>query len=475
MLLKNPEFRRNLWLELSPQRLILMPLVLAVIGALTITLSEAEDMARGLLIVFSVVGAALVGAWGSFAVLASINSEVAERTWDQQRLSALSPWQMAWGKLLGASIYPWFGGILCAAVVLISGMTATDNPPRVILLLLAAILGGLALHCGLMASRLHTMDANAANNNSSVIKRLFGLFILLQILPSALFLLIGLRNNESSSDLGSWWGLPLGFSSLCLLMATLGLALGLLALWRSMSTQLMVRTTPWAWALGCTATGLIVAGFFDSSQTSSLWPALVAAVSLLATYFALFTEKNNAMVWRAVAFHAQQGNWRRMLQSLPLWPVSWLLALLFALLYTVLAHLSATTAESLSLRILRMGGYQILWMCLLHALRDAGIYLFFAWRNTTRKPIGMALLTYFTLSGILPMFFHRENGQLGLLFEPMYGLRGSDFVEKMEVGAPLIAPLAWLVMAAHLAIVGALLVWRWRQSVQLQQTAMQEP
>ena len=114
-------------------------------------------------------------------------------------------------------------------------------------------------------------------------------------------------------------------------------------------------------------------------------------------------------------------------------------------------------------------------MCLLHALRDAGIYLFFAWRNTTRKPIGMALLTYFTLSGILPMFFHRENSQLGLLFEPMYGLSGSDFVEKMEVGAPLIAPLAWLVMAAHLAIVGALLVWRWRQSVQLQQTAMQEP
>ena len=279
MLMKNPEFRRNLWLELSPQRLILMPLVLAVIGALTVTLSEAEDMARGLLIVFSVIGAALVGAWGSFAVLASINSEVAERTWDQQRLSALSPWQMAWGKLLGASIYPWFGGILCAAVVLISGLTATDNPPRVILLLLAAILGGLALHCGLMASRLHTMDANAANNNSSVIKRLFGLFILLQILPSALFLLIGLRNNESSSDLGSWWGLPLGFSSLCLLMATLGLALGLLALWRSMSTQLMVRTTPWAWALGCTATGLIVAGFFDSSQTSSLWPALVAAVA----------------------------------------------------------------------------------------------------------------------------------------------------------------------------------------------------
>ena len=39
MLMKNPEFRRNLWLELSPQRLILMPLVLAVIGALTVVVA----------------------------------------------------------------------------------------------------------------------------------------------------------------------------------------------------------------------------------------------------------------------------------------------------------------------------------------------------------------------------------------------------------------------------------------------------
>ena len=472
---RNPEFQRQLWLNWRPSLLAWSVGLVLLVMAMPFALAEPKNLA-GALSFTAITGLWIAAAlYGSVLAGRSLAEEASQNTWDWQRLSALSPWQMAWGKLLGASIYPWFGGILCAAVVLISGLTATDNPPRVILLLLAAILGGLALHCGLMASRLHTMDANAANNNSSVIKRLFGLFILLQMLPSALFLLIGLRNNESSSDLGSWWGLPLGFSSLCLLMATLGLALGLLALWRSMSTQLMVRTTPWAWALGCTATGLIVAGFFDSSQTSSLWPALVAAVSLLATYFALFTEKNNAMVWRAVAFHTQQGNWRRMLQSLPLWPVSWLLALLFALLYTALAHLSATTAESLSLRALRMGGYQILWMCLLHALRDAGIYLFFAWRNTTRKPIGMALLTYFTLSAILPMFFHRENGQLGLLFEPMFGLRGSEFVEKMEVGAPLIAPLAWLVMAAHLAIVGALLVWRWRQSVQLQQTAMQEP
>ena len=137
----NPEFRRNLWLELSPQRLVLMVSVLGIIAALTVYLGndpvKEGSTAHALLIVFSALGLMLAGGWGSFTVLASINSEVAERTWDQQRLSALSPWQMAWGKLLGASIYPWLGGLLCAAVVLVSGLLLPNsNPPRLILLLL---------------------------------------------------------------------------------------------------------------------------------------------------------------------------------------------------------------------------------------------------------------------------------------------------------------------------------------------------
>ena len=137
----NPEFRRNLWLELSPQRLVLMVSVLGIIAALTVYLGndlvKEGSTAHALLIVFSALGLMLAGGWGSFTALASINSEVAERTWDQQRLSALSPWQMAWGKLLGASIYPWLGGLLCAAVVLVSGLLLPNsNPPRLILLLL---------------------------------------------------------------------------------------------------------------------------------------------------------------------------------------------------------------------------------------------------------------------------------------------------------------------------------------------------
>lgn len=67
-----------------------------------------------------------------------------------------------------------------------------------------------------------------------------------------------------------------------------------------------------------------------------------------------------------------------MLQTLPLWPVSWLLALLFALLYTVFTLLGAHNATSERIQALHTSASQVLWMLVLHALRDAGIYLFFA-------------------------------------------------------------------------------------------------
>ena len=241
--MNNPEFKRNLWLEFSPARLILMPAMLLLVGVLVAVLTKVEDLPAILLIVYAIIGSLLIVGWGSFAVMHSINSEVSERTWDQQRLSALGPWQMAWGKLLGAPAYAWFGGLTCAVVVLITG-TMGSNPARVILFVLAALMGTLALHCWLLASRLHTMDASRAGTSNAVVQRLFGLFILLQIVPGIVVFAISQRSEAGM--LATWWGFGMGFPTLWLLMSTLALALGLLAAWRSMAKQLMVRTIPWA-------------------------------------------------------------------------------------------------------------------------------------------------------------------------------------------------------------------------------------
>lgn len=451
----NPEFQRNIWLEISPKRLLLMLVVLAIIYVLVVYNDPSATVT--LMLVFGAIGALFVIGWGSLTVMQSINHEVIERTWDQQRLSTLSAWQMAWGKLLGASIYTWFGGFICALVVLASSFMGNHDPARTIIYVTATIIAAAGFHSWIMALRLHTLDVHL--QSSSTVTR--NLFILLFFLQWGIGLVFWLQ-RDTDSGLGQWWGVQLGFPSLILLLSIFALALGLLALWRSMLTQLMVRTIPWAWALGCIILGVILAGFFDYAAASFFWMAWVVIIAVIASYFAFFTEKKQAINWRAVVFYAQQKRYKRMLQNLPLWVVSWVLALLFTAIYSVYvsaANLSGFKTETLVYYSAR----PVLWMLLLHALRDAGIFLFFAWRNTSRKPIGMAVLTYFMLSCVFPIFLRMGSDSTAEIFEPLYGMQDAEFMQFSRQ--------AWIAMAAHLLIVAGLLVWRWNHTVRLNAAA----
>jgi hypothetical protein len=442
----NPEFKRNLWLEISPSRLIIMPIALGLIAALSFVL-DTEKPLETLFIAASVLCAVLIAGWGSFAVITSINSEVAERTWDQQRLSALTPWEMAWGKLLGSTAYAWYGGLLCALVVLVVALIQPDSLTRCIWLL-TGLIAAVALHAWLMASRLHTLDTQV-EKSTGMVGRLFGLLMLLQFLP--MMFLFSRNITGQDGGRGSWWDFDLPLALQNFVLASLFLALGLLALWRSMSKQLMLPTTPWAWVLGILALGLIVAGYALNRQIRAVPLLAIAMTAIVATYFAIFTEKNNILVWRAVIFHWKNSSLRRFLQGLPLWAVSFALALIFASLYTLIgaggdASLRASTVTS------------ILWMSVLHCLRDCGIYLFFAFRNTTRKPLGMTLLTLFILGVILPTMVSFGAGSIAQWFEPMVGLK------NLFEGQHSFGWTAWLAMFAHLIVVSALVMWRWSRA-----------
>lgn len=437
----NPEFKRNLWLEISPARLALMPGVLTLIALLAVAMSE-HNPRDNLFIACTVLFTGLTLGWGSLLVMSSINNEVTERTWDQQRLSALTPWQMAWGKLFGSTAYAWYGALLCAMVAVLAASTLPGFLSRCVWMLAGAI-GAVALHAWLMASRLHTLDLRT-EKSSSTAGRLFGLFMALQTLPM-LFMLLGNPTEEAFAK-GSWWSLGLPLPVQSLVLAALMLALGLLALWRSMGKQLMVRSIPWAWALGVLAVGWMLAGFMPEDARDANLMVPLAGVALLATYAALFTESNNRLVWQAVLFHHAHSPRRRMLQALPLWPVSWAMAALFVLLYGVLGINPDQHLASLG---------SVMWLALLHCLRDCGIYHFFALRNTTRKPAGMTLLTLFVVGVLLPGLVAGTAPELATWFEPLFGLQ-----QLVKDGASLgLAP--WLAMAVQLAVVAALVAWRW--------------
>ena len=152
--MSNPEFKRNLWLSFSTHRLIGMPSLLAL-TFLAIILADQQDQVADNLYTASIsLFIFIVWLWGARNANATIVDELRDKTWDQQRMSALDPWTMTWGKLFGSTSFNWYGGLMCMAIIVTSGITA--EKPDVIHMLLTLCAVGVLLHAALIALNLHT-------------------------------------------------------------------------------------------------------------------------------------------------------------------------------------------------------------------------------------------------------------------------------------------------------------------------------
>ncbi len=121
LLEKNPEFKKNIWLEISTQRLIMMPLILLMVILLASMspLGNTYDKLTNISYFGMVV---ILLFWGSKVAYSNIIQEYNDRTWDWQRMSILTPKQLIVGKLIGAPIYNWYGAVICLLLVFIFGV-----------------------------------------------------------------------------------------------------------------------------------------------------------------------------------------------------------------------------------------------------------------------------------------------------------------------------------------------------------------
>ena len=87
----NPEFYRNLLLELSLHRLIAMPVILLLIYAAAGVGDDSETVSD---IAYTVMIGLLV-LWGTRLTADSVLGEVRARTWDSQRMSGIGPFAMS--------------------------------------------------------------------------------------------------------------------------------------------------------------------------------------------------------------------------------------------------------------------------------------------------------------------------------------------------------------------------------------------
>lgn len=425
----NPEFRRQLWLQFSATRLAVLPLLLAAIFFtvyLSVPTAPAEPLAAVAMLLFGV----LVLGMGTFAAGGSVMDEIADRTWDQQRMSAMQPWAMTWGKLVGSSAYGWYGGALCLLVALPSAV-AQEPLPFVLKVTAMAVLAGIFLQAMLIAINLQLL------RSGSRVSRRGGVWaLLLVLLWGSGMVLATLRG----ANIG-WWGHI--FERLDFALASLSLfaMCALVAAWRSMAEVLAVRQLPWGWPAMALAATAYISGF-AWAQRVPVVGAVGLSVCAVLTYFALLTEPQSRPHWQRVVNRASAAQWKAFWLHLPRWPTTLVLAFPFAVM-TVLALGPLTTVPwTLSNAAL----LQPIAFALLLG-RDCALALFFAFSPQTRRPVMAFAVLMLVLYGVLPWMMQSVGGPaLAGLALPLFG-NGT---------------VAMVIAAGHLGLALWLLRWRWQ-------------
>ena len=417
----NPEFRRQLWLQFSAARLALLPLLLAASFCavyLTVPAPPALPLAS--------VGAALFGllvlGMGTLAAGSSVMDEITDRTWDQQRMSAMQPWAMTWGKLAGASAYGWYGGALCLLVAVPSALVL-ESFSFVLKVTLTAVLTGVFLQALLVAVNLQLLK-----NGSRVSRRGGAWVLLLVLLWGGTIAMATLRGERIV-----WWGQPMDRLDLALASVVVFALCALVAAWRSMAEVLAVRQLPWGWPALALAATLYLTGFARSHALSVLGVVGLSICAVL-TYMALLTEPQQRPLWQRVVNRARGGQRRAVLLQLPRWPTTLVLALPFAVLTTLALDPFAAVPWTLTDALL----LQPLAVVLLLA-RDCALALYFAFTPKGRRPLMAFAVLMLVLYGLLPWLLRATGSPWlpGLALPVLVGGGWSIVVATVHLGLAL--------------------------------------
>ncbi|MBS0336387.1 MAG: hypothetical protein JSS40_06175 [Proteobacteria bacterium] len=428
----NPELRRNLWLELTLHRLVAVPVALGLILALVYKMGEPDPFqpmavtAVSLFIAFAL--------WGGVQAGDAVHGEVRARTWDGQRMSAIEPWSMTWGKLAGAPAFAWYGGALCLAAYL--AVSPERTAPKMALFLAAGmvLLASIALVGSIVAGR----KAVVRSPSSAWVLGI----VLLFVGPWMSVL------SASEADI-AWWGRSWARLDFLLASTIVFAAWSVFGAHRLMSQELRVRTTPWAWVAFLLFVSAYIAGFgirYHDTPGQKVNVVVIAGlvVSMATIYPLLFSEASGAMAVRRLLLRVAARDRRRLLEETPLWPVSLALAIVFCLLTVTLV--GPRGSEEGFFRGVVLAPVPLVLL----AVRDAALYMFFALARQPRRAEAATIFYLLLLYWLVPMLL-RAAGAQGL----------SDLVLPPFWARP---GFAAAVAAVQAGIVIAAALWRWRKN-----------
>ena len=296
----NPEFRRNVWLELVPLRLVVLVAVLLFAffsAALTEGFTGPGSIARWAYYLLVVV-------WGTRNAARSVVGEIRDRTWDSQRLSSLRASTMMWGKLFGSTVFPWIGGAICLVVIVADVVQRSGAAAAMLQCAYYIALGVIAQGASLLASLIAAGRRQGRSQFEVFAYQLVGIVagVAVWAIADPSGPTIG---GIPHTDFISWWGMMLPTQPFLLVSLAAFAGFMLLGNYRLMRLELKLRNGPTAW-LGFLLFMVVYVAGFDAWGGSSLIHAdaiarrlyLAGVVSAGLTYLTIFLEPKDRVFFR---------------------------------------------------------------------------------------------------------------------------------------------------------------------------------
>lgn len=386
----NPEFRRNIWQELTPYRLAGMPLILAAVFYLAFVSDDyrlagtVAGAANGLFFLITMI-------WGTKLASETVMNEISEHTWDGQRMSALTPWQLVWGKLFGSTAYTWYGTAICLLVYYLA--VPDKSELEAVKTVLALFCAGILAHAvSMLASLLVIQKERKFNKSQTAAILLFGLMAAGPFFS----LVLGKASNVT------WYGNTYAGLNFTLATVAAYALWAIMGLYQLMRRELQMQNSPLAWYGFVIFLMIYFGGFFSDTEPNGkalfagTSPALLTGwfVAVAATYFMAFAERKDLISLRQLVRLATAGDSRRFLERAP----RWLLTLPVVVLTGVLLVVTASAATPGA--TLKLASFAIAGICFLG--RDLGIMLFCNLAKANRRADLLTIVYLVMLYGIFP-------------------------------------------------------------------------
>lgn len=420
----NAEFAKNVWLEITMQRLVAMP---AIIFLIVMLIFVNSDNPYATLKYASVAGFVFLGIlWGIKSASNSILDEYNEKTWDWQKMSIIGSWKLVIGKLFGSTIYNWYGALICLFLYLFTCLqdgTLGQGLPNALLLILSMVsLHGIIILMALQLIRKADGRAKIKSNRIFIVA-----FLLFSTMSN--FLSFGIFGKMSMTNFIKWYGIAFDPILVSLITSIFYCTWIIAGLYRSMRAELQYSDKPTWWILFIISNFLFLFGFFIGNYGLSIKAVLMMSFALyfvqliFLTYFLALTEPKDIVNFRTLQNSWVQKKWNTFLQNCPLWlitlPISFFFGFVLMILFTVFGKQEIASDFKSSMDF-DATGMSVAFLIAMFGfiIRDLGVLLILSFSPKAKRANTAMFFYFLVIYMILPWLIGGGNDNFTAAFFP---------------------------------------------------------